>query len=86
MPREITTDGVIVIDHEELRGADVVSLFSERDTYANWKRQADKRIADLEAVAREVIAVYRDPEGRYEDNDIPAHLYKMACDAVDEPR
>lgn len=49
MAREITTDGVIVIDHEELRGADVVSLFSERDTYANWKRQADKRIAYLQA-------------------------------------
>lgn len=49
MRREITTDGVIVIDEEELRGADILEIMNSRDKYAGWKRDGDKRIADLEA-------------------------------------
>lgn len=49
MAREITKDGVIVIDGEELRGADVVEIMKSRDTYCGWKRDADKRIRELEA-------------------------------------
>jgi hypothetical protein len=55
--REITNDGVIVIDEEALTGADVIEIMRSRDTYAGWKRDGDKRIAELEAALRAILAL-----------------------------
>ena len=55
--REITRDGVIVIDDEDLTGADVIEILKSRDTYLGWKREGDKRIADLEQAIRVMHAV-----------------------------
>lgn len=58
MDRQITKDGVIVIDEEEINGEELVSIMRSRDTYAGWKRDGDKRIAELEAaIARALRAV-----------------------------
>lgn len=35
-----------------------------------------KRIADLEALAREIVSAHRDVDG---GADIPRHIYKDAC-------
>jgi len=50
----------------------------ERELIATADHQA-KRIAELEAVAREVVALHTDVDG---GADIPVHLYKMARDAL----
>lgn len=59
MERQITKDGVIVIDDEEIDGEELVSIMRSRDTYAGWKRDGDKRIAELEAALREIASPHR---------------------------
>ena len=55
MERQITRDGTIMIDGEEIDGEELVSIMRSRDTYAGWKRDGDKRIAELEAALRALL-------------------------------